>query len=142
MGLDPEQRRTLRAAGLLHDVGKIGIPDAILRKPAAVTPSEYDIVKQHVALGHLIVRDMTNLEQVRAGIRHHHERWDGTDYLDPLGGEEIPPIARLLSGADAFSAMTSSRPYRQALDIREALKRLEDGAETQFAGRVQRQATR
>jgi diguanylate cyclase (GGDEF)-like protein/putative nucleotidyltransferase with HDIG domain len=132
IGLDPEQRRTLRVAGLLHDVGKIGVPDAILRKPAALTSSEYDIVKQHVALGHLIVRDMANLEQVRAGIRYHHERWDGTGYLDRLGGEEIPLIARLLSVADAFSAMTSSRPYRQALDIREALKRLEDGAETQF----------
>ncbi len=132
IGLDPDLRRTLAIAGLLHDVGKIGIPDTILRKPAALTADEYEIVKQHVALGDAIVRDLPNLDDVRAGIRHHHERWDGTGYLHGLTGEGIPLIARLLSVADAFSAMTTSRPYRKALPIAESLHRLEDAAGSQL----------
>jgi diguanylate cyclase (GGDEF)-like protein len=132
LGLEPEMRRTLQIAGLLHDVGKIGIPDTILRKPGPLTVDEYEIVKQHVALGHLIVRDLPHLELVRAGVRHHHERWDGSGYLDRLAGEEIPLIARLLAVGDAFSAMTSTRPYRKALSIEEALRRLEDAAGSQL----------
>ena len=132
IGVDPELRRTLSIAGLLHDVGKIGIPDVILRKPAALSADEYEIVKQHVALGDLIVRDLPNLDEVRAGIRHHHERWDGTGYLDGLTGETIPLIARILAVADAFSAMTTSRPYRKALPIGESLRRLEDAAGSQL----------
>jgi diguanylate cyclase (GGDEF)-like protein len=134
--LDPEVRRTLGTAGLLHDVGKIGIPDTILRKPAALTDEEYAIVKQHVALGDMIVRDLPNLDLVRAGIRHHHERWDGTGYLDGLAGEAIPLIARILAVADAFSAMTTTRPYRKALDVREAIRRLEDAADSQLDARL------
>ena len=130
--VDGTLRETLRVAGLLHDVGKIGIPDEILRKPGKLTPYEYEIVKQHVALGDLIVRDLPNLWLVRAGIRHHHERWDGTGYLERLAGEKIPLIARILSVADAFSAMTTSRPYRKALTVEEALKRLQDAAGTQL----------
>lgn len=132
LDLDADLRRTLGIAGLLHDVGKIGIPDAILRKPAALTADEYEIVKQHVALGDSIVRDLPNIDEVRAGIRHHHERWDGTGYLTGLEGTAIPLIARLLAVADAFSAMTTSRPYRKALSIVEALRRLEDAADSQL----------
>jgi len=132
IGADPELLRTLGIAGLLHDIGKIGIPDVILRKPAALTAGEYEIVKQHVALGDSIVRDLPNLDDVRAGIRHHHERWDGTGYLHGLSGEAIPLIARLLAVADAFSAMTTSRPYRKALPISESLRRLEDAAGSQL----------
>jgi diguanylate cyclase (GGDEF)-like protein len=132
IGLDEKLHETLRVAGLLHDVGKIGIPDDILRKPGELTPYEYEIVKQHVALGDLVVRDLPNLWLVRAGIKHHHERWDGTGYLDRLAGETIPLIARILSVGDAFSAMTTSRPYRKALAVDEALKRLEDVAGTQL----------
>jgi diguanylate cyclase (GGDEF)-like protein len=132
IGLDAETRRALGVAGLLHDVGKIGIPDTILRKPAALTADEYAIVKQHVALGDLIVRDVPNLSVVRGGVRHHHERWDGKGYLDGLAGVEIPLVARILSVADAFSAMTTTRPYRKALSIEEAIRRLEDAADTQL----------
>jgi HD-GYP domain-containing protein (c-di-GMP phosphodiesterase class II) len=117
---------------LLHDVGKIGIPDTILRKPAALTADEYAIVKQHVALGDLIVRDVPNLSVVRGGVRHHHERWDGKGYLDGLAGVEIPLVARILSVADAFSAMTTTRPYRKALSVEEAIRRLEDAADSQL----------
>ncbi len=132
LGLDADLRRTLQVAGLLHDIGKIGIPDTILRKPGPLTPEEYDIVKQHVALGDMIVRDLPNLELVRGGVRHHHERWDGHGYLDRLIGEEIPLIARILAVGDAFSAMTTTRPYRKALSVEEALRRLVDAAGTQL----------
>jgi HD-GYP domain-containing protein (c-di-GMP phosphodiesterase class II) len=88
--------------------------------------------QQHVALGDAIVRDVPNLEVVRAGIRNHHERWDGKGYLEGLEGEEIPMIGRILAVADAFSAMTTTRPYRKALPVEEALKRLGDAAGTQL----------
>ncbi len=132
LGLDPELVRSIHVAGLLHDIGKIGVPDPILRKPGKLTAAEYEIVKQHVALGDMIVRDVPDIDLVRAGIRHHHERWDGDGYLDRLEGDGIPLIARILAVGDAFSAMTTTRPYRKALDVREALTRLEDAAGTQL----------
>ena len=117
MGLDDETQRTIQLAGLLHDIGKIGIPDVVLRKPSKLTDDEFSMFKQHVALGDAIVRDVPNVELVRAGIRHHHERWDGDGYLDGLEGETIPLIGRILAVADAFSAMTTTRPYRKALSV-------------------------
>jgi diguanylate cyclase (GGDEF)-like protein len=132
LDLGEQFESTIRLAGLLHDVGKIGIPDQILRKPGQLTADEAEIVKQHVALGDAIVRDLPNIEAIRAGIRHHHERWDGTGYLDGLADEQIPLIARILSVADVFSAMTTTRPYRKALPLTEALKRLGDAAGSQL----------
>ena len=114
-----DEIRTLAVAGLLHDIGR-SVSRRILRKPGQLTEAEYAIVKQHVALGDMIVRDLPDVAVVRAGIRHHHERWDGQGYLDRLEGEAIPLIARILAVADAFSAMTTTRPYRKALDVREA----------------------
>ncbi len=96
-GIDPELIATIRVAGLLHDVGKIGIPDQILRKPGPLTADEYAVVKQHVALGDMIVRDLPDVAVIRAGVRHHHERWDGNGYLDGLVGEAIPLVARILA---------------------------------------------
>ena len=132
MGLEADFVRSIHLAGLLHDVGKIGIPDPILRKPGKLTADEYEIVKQHVALGDMIVRDVPDIDLVRAGIRHHHERWDGEGYLDRLEGEGIPLVARILAVGDAFSAMTTTRPYRKALAVGEALRRLEDAAGSQL----------
>jgi diguanylate cyclase (GGDEF)-like protein len=132
LGLDPGFVQTIWTAGLLHDVGKIGIPDHVLRKPGKLTETEFGIVKQHVALGDLIIRNLENTELIRAGVRHHHERWDGKGYLHGLAGEDIPLIARILAVADAFSAMTTSRPYRKALSIQESLLRLGDAAGTQL----------
>ena len=132
LGLDEDLRRTIHLAGLLHDIGKIGIPDIILRKPSKLTADEYGMFQQHVALGDAIVRDVPNVEVVRAGIRHHHERWDGNGYLEGLEGEGIPLIGRILAVADAFSAMTTTRPYRKALSVEEALKRLGDAAGSQL----------
>ena len=132
LGLDDEMRKTIHLSGLLHDVGKIGIPDVVLRKPSKLTADEYGMFQQHVVLGDAIVRDVPNVDIVRAGIRHHHERWDGKGYVEGLEGETIPMIARVLAVADAFSAMTTTRPYRKALPIEEALKRLGDAAGTQL----------
>ncbi len=132
MGLDEETLRTIHLAGLLHDIGKIGIPDVILRKPSKLTADEYGMFQQHVALGDAIVRDVPNVDLVRAGIRNHHERWDGNGYLEGLDGDAIPMIGRVLAVADAFSAMTTTRPYRKALSTAEALKRLGDAAGSQL----------
>ncbi len=132
MGLDDETVRTVRLAGLLHDVGKIGIPDGLLRKPSKLTDEEYAVFQQHVVLGDAIVRDLPHVDDVRAGIRFHHERWDGHGYVEGREGEEIPLIGRILAVADAFSAMTTTRPYRKALPVTEALKRLGDAAGSQL----------
>ena len=132
IGVDPALHDSIRVAGLLHDLGKIGIPDDILRKPSALTPHEREIVERHVELGDLIARDLPDIDFVRAGIRSHHERWDGTGYRDGLRGEDIPLIARILAVCDAFSAMTTTRPYRKALPVEEALQRLLDAAGTQL----------
>jgi diguanylate cyclase (GGDEF)-like protein len=131
MGLD-DLLEPVRLAGLLHDVGKIGIPDQLLRKPGRLTEAEIKIFNQHVALGDAIVRDLPDTDLVRAGIRHHHERWDGGGYLDGLKGEAIPLIARIIAVADTFSAMTTTRPYRKALSVDEALRRLREAAGTQL----------
>ncbi|MEO6059908.1 MAG: diguanylate cyclase [Candidatus Limnocylindria bacterium] len=132
LGLDDAALESLHLSGLLHDVGKIGVPDNILRKPAKLSAEEYEVFKRHVSLGDSIVRDLPNIDLVRAGIRTHHERWDGQGYLAGLEGGEIPLIGRILAVADAFSAMTTSRPYRKAVGITEALKRLGDAAGTQL----------
>jgi diguanylate cyclase (GGDEF)-like protein len=136
MGLDERKLEHLRVAGLLHDVGKVGVPDVVLRKPAALNDEERKIVEQHVALGDLIVRDLPDLDIVRAGVRFHHERWDGNGYLDHLSGDAIPYIARILAVCDSYSAMTTTRPYRKAMSVSEALKRLGDAAGTQLDAQV------
>jgi diguanylate cyclase (GGDEF)-like protein len=130
MGLD-DLLEPIRIAGLLHDVGKIGIPDRLLRKPSTLTEAEVKVFNQHVALGDAILHGIPHLEDVRAGIRHHHERWDGGGYLDHLAGDDIPLIARIIAVADTFSAMTTTRPYRKALPVEEALRRLREAAGTQ-----------
>jgi diguanylate cyclase (GGDEF)-like protein len=136
LGLPDEMQKSLRIAALLHDVGKIGVPDDILRKPGRLTPYEYEIVKQHVALGDLIVRDVPDVELIREGVRYHHERWDGQGYMVGLEGENIPQIARILAVADAFSAMTTSRPYRKALPAERALDELRLAAGSQLDGQL------
>lgn len=136
LGLTASELEQLRMIGLLHDVGKVGVPDAILRKPSGLTRDERNVIQQHVALGDLIVRDVPDLEVVRAGVRYHHERWDGGGYLDHLSGEEIPLVARIVAVCDSFSAMTTTRPYRKAMSVSEALKRLGDAAGSQLDERL------
>jgi HD-GYP domain-containing protein (c-di-GMP phosphodiesterase class II) len=132
MGLGDEERRILRLAGLLHDIGKVGVPDGILRKPGPLTDAEFEIVKQHVALGDAIVGAVPQLTEVRSSVRHHHERWDGAGYLDGLAGDGIPLLARVLAVADAYSAMTTTRPYRKALTSHVAIARIARAAGSQL----------
>ena len=134
--LDSATRLAVRTAGALHDIGKIAIPDTILRKPGRLTEDEFAIVKQHVTFGDSIVRDLPQLDLIKAGVRYHHERWDGRGYLAGLAGEEIPLIARILAIGDAFSAMTTTRPYRKGMPVEEALRRLQDAAGSQLDPRL------
>jgi HD-GYP domain-containing protein (c-di-GMP phosphodiesterase class II) len=132
LGLSEETQRTLRIAGLLHDLGKIAIPDSILKKPGALSDEEFEVMKQHPVLGWLIVSAIPSLAETLPGIRHHHERWDGRGYPDGLAGENIPLLGRLMAVPDAFSAMTTDRPYRKGLSVQEAIGRLREGVGTQF----------
>jgi len=132
MGLDERFHQTLQIAGILHDVGKIGVPDAVLRKPGKLTPEEYDAMKQHPVFGALIVGALPGMEEVVLGVKYHHERWDGRGYPEGLAGEDIPLIGRIMAVADAFSAMTTSRPYRKAMTERGALNEVRCGLGTQF----------
>ncbi|HWH15665.1 MAG TPA: diguanylate cyclase, partial [Miltoncostaeaceae bacterium] len=125
----------LREAGLLHDVGKIGVPDHILRKPGPLSDDEFAQVMEHASLGARIVAEVLDAEQV-GWVRHHHERWDGHGYPDRLAAGEIAPGARILALADAWDAMTADRPYRRGMDMGRALVECRDRAGTQFAPEV------
>ena len=132
MGMDEGEQHTVAVAALLHDVGKIGVPDAILRKPGKLTDQEFEAVKQHPMMGAVMVGAVPGLEDILDAVRHHHERWDGDGYPFGLRGEETPMFARLMAVADAFSAMTTDRPYRKGMDREQALSILADGAGTQW----------
>ena len=131
VGLDRERSTRLRLAGLLHDVGKIGVPDAILNKPARLTEEEFEVMKEHVILGHEIVAS-ADLPVEAEWVRHHHERIDGHGYPDGLAGDEIPFESRIILVADAYEAMTSDRPYRRAPGQAFAIQELRKHAGTQF----------
>jgi HD-GYP domain-containing protein (c-di-GMP phosphodiesterase class II) len=118
--------------GTLHDVGKIGVPDSILKKPGRLTEEERAIMETHPVLGEVIVRKAPQLEDTIPGVRHHHERWDGQGYPDGLAGDHIPFMARVLAVADTFDAMTSDRPYRKGMAWDVSLEAILEGAETQF----------
>ncbi|MBW3624016.1 MAG: diguanylate cyclase [Armatimonadetes bacterium] len=132
LGWSHDEIRILRLAGLLHDVGKIGVPDQILRKPQRLSKEEEDIMRTHPTLGALFVSAVPGMAETVPGVRHHHERWDGKGYPDNLVGDEIPIMGRLMAVADAFSAMTTDRPYRKALSLEIAVGELAKGAGTQF----------
>lgn len=132
IGLSEEDRKRLRYACILHDIGKIGIPGRILDKPGKLTEEEYEIVKRHSILGEDLVKDVPFLKDIALLIRWHHERWDGKGYPDGLKGYEIPLEDRIMAIADAFDAMTSDRPYRRALSIKEAIEEIRRGMGGQF----------
>lgn len=136
LGLNGPELQTIRYAGYLHDVGKIGIPDAILSKPGKLTIEEFNIIKKHPVLSEKILTPVNFPFPVQSIVRHHHERYDGKGYPDGLGGEENPLGARILFVADAYEAMTSDRPYRKALSTQMALGELERNTGTQFDPRV------
>jgi putative nucleotidyltransferase with HDIG domain len=122
----------LRIGAPLHDVGKIGIDDAVLRKPGRLTPAEFEHVQSHTVKGAAILAPFRGLEEVIPIVRSHHERWDGKGYPDSLAGEAIPRLARLVAVADTFDAMTSDRPYRKGLSLEEAFAQIRAGVGVQF----------
>ena len=122
----------LRKTALLHDIGKIGIPDRVLNKPDKLTDEEYALMKSHVVKGAEILRKFTLVQNVQEGALYHHERYDGKGYVHGLKGEEIPLNARIIGIADAFDAMTANRVYRKKLDIDYVIGELKKGSGTQF----------
>lgn len=128
----PAELNSFYYACLLHDIGKVNIPDSILTKSGRLTAEEYDIIKTHPVVGAEAIRDVDGVADNIEVIYHHHERWDGKGYPNGLAGEDIPFLARITSVADAFDAMTSSRSYRSALPFEEAYQRILDGQESQF----------
>jgi putative nucleotidyltransferase with HDIG domain len=142
LGLDERRLRVLRYGAMLHDVGKIGVPEWVLNKPGALTPEEKELMEQHVEIGLRIIRDVEVLREVEPLIRYHQERWDGArqDVRYPgyfgLSGEQIPLDARILSVVDAFDAITHDRPYRRGMSVEVALEELRREAGYQFDPRI------
>jgi putative nucleotidyltransferase with HDIG domain len=132
LGYPLEKREGLRRSALLHDIGKIGIADHILRKAGALNYLEEEQMRQHPVIGHQMLKDVPFLHSSLSGIRHHHERWDGTGYPDSVGGETIPLQVRILSVADVFDALTSDRPYRNAMSVAEAKELITHESGRQF----------
>lgn len=130
MGLRDVSR--VRYVAILHDIGKLGIPRSILRKPGRLTEKEWEIVRLHPGIGAALLRNIAGFGPVRRAILAHHERFDGGGYPSGLKGAEIPVEARLISVVDAYDAMTSERPYEGALSHAEAVERIEKGSGTQF----------
>jgi response regulator RpfG family c-di-GMP phosphodiesterase len=136
LGMSDLEIEDVKYAGLLHDIGKIGISEFILNKPSRLTPYEFDEIKKHPAVGAKIIADVPFLHPLVPFVLHHHEFYDGTGYPDGISGEEIPFGARILSVADVFEAMTSNRPYRKALTTDLAVKTLVSGKGKQFDPRL------
>jgi HD-GYP domain-containing protein (c-di-GMP phosphodiesterase class II) len=136
LGIDGDQLNDIYLAGLLHDVGKIGVPDALLRKSDQLTEAEYAQVKRHVTIGYTILADLRPIRHLLAGVLYHHERYDGQGYPEGLAGENIPLLARVLAVADAYDAMSTHRPYRTALPCHEVEEQLQAGAGTQWDARI------
>lgn len=132
LGLDEGMLSDIEVAALLHDIGKIGIPDAILNKPAKLTDDEYSLMKKHPEYGWAVLRHVPGMERASLMILHHHESFDGKGYPAGLRNEEIPIGSRIVSVIDAFDAMVSSRPYRAGLPVEEAERRLVMARGTQF----------
>ena len=132
LGLEEAALQNLEIAALLHDIGKMGIPDAILRKPGRLDAAEYDLMKKHPEYGWAVLRMLPGFERAALDILHHHESFNGTGYPGGLKENEIPIVSRIVCVIDAFDAMVSSRPYRQGLPYEEAVRRLTEASGTQF----------
>ncbi len=128
LGLSDELCVALRKGGIVHDIGKVAVPERILLKPERLTPEEWYIMKQHPAVGERICAPLRSFRAVLPIIRHHHEKLDGTGYPDGLKGDEIPLTARILQTVDIYDALTTDRPYRPALPIDEALETMRSEA--------------
>ena len=136
MGMSEREVMNVKLGGLLHDIGKIGIPECILCKPACLTPDEMAVMRQHVHYGEQALLGVPHMETVRSIVKHHHEWWNGGGYPDGLKGEEISLHTRIVTVADAYDSMTSDRPYRRRLSQATAVERLRAAAGIQFDARV------
>ena len=132
----PEEKALIETAALLHDIGKIGIPDDVLLKKHKLSQDEMNLIHEHVVLSEKILLHMDSMKDVARWVRHHHERWDGLGYPDGLRGEAIPFASRVIGVADALDAMMTDRPYRKALSLDQAIRALTEGRETQFDPRL------
>jgi putative nucleotidyltransferase with HDIG domain len=132
LGCDAKTINELYLAALLHDIGKIGIDDSILRKMGTLSDEEYEHIKAHVSIGHRILRDLAELKELLPVVFHHHESWDGGGYPRHLDAQRIPLAARIVAVADAFDAMSSDRPYRKAMPDETVDRILETGAGLQW----------
>jgi diguanylate cyclase (GGDEF)-like protein/putative nucleotidyltransferase with HDIG domain len=132
MQLSDDMFSVLRMAGLLHDVGKIGVPDHILRKPGNLSADEFEVMKGHVNFSVMLIHGLPRLPELLDAVANHHERWDGRGYPNQRAGTEIPLAGRIMALADAFSAMTTDRPYRAGMSVEAALAEIERGAGSQF----------
>lgn len=132
MRLSEEEQQLAHLCGLVHDIGKIGLPAGLLEKPGPLTVDERLQMEEHSAIGERILANVDDYAQIASIVRHHHERVDGRGYPDGLAGEEIPVLSRIIAVADAYDAMTSDRPYREAMPSRVARLRLAQGVQTQF----------
>lgn len=136
LGLEESELQNLEVAALLHDIGKVGIPDSILKKPGKLEPEEYALMKKHPEYGWAVLRMLPGFERAALDVLHHHESVDGRGYPAGLKGSEIPVVSRIVCVIDAFDAMVSSRPYRKGLPFEEAVRRLKDCSGTQFDATV------
>ena len=134
--LNPGERKWLKIAAVLHDIGKIGIEDQILKKPAQLSLEEYDVIKHHSDLGAEIIEHIRQLKEIIPGVKYHHEQVNGRGYPNGLKGEDIPMIAKVVSVSDTYDAMTTDRPYRNALTKEAAIRELKRCAGTQFDRKV------
>ncbi|MFO0878711.1 MAG: response regulator [Gemmataceae bacterium] len=132
LGLDRPLLKLLSVAALLHDIGKVAVPDGILHKPAQLTPEEFAVVQQHPVTGERIMRPVLKNRQILSAIRGHHERLDGGGYPDGLRGSAIPLLARLIAIPDCFDALTTSRAYRDAMTVADALRIIREGSGSHF----------
>lgn len=132
LGMSQEDINNLKSIALLHDIGKIGVPDTVLNKPGKLTDDEYELMKQHTVIGAEILKDIKMFQGIEVGARSHHEKYDGTGYPEKISGEDIPYIARIIAVADAFDAMTSNRVYRKRLDLDYVINELKRCSGSQF----------
>jgi HD-GYP domain-containing protein (c-di-GMP phosphodiesterase class II) len=136
LNLTDRELKQLQYGGILHDIGKIGIVESILCKQTRLTDEEMAIMREHPAIGDSIIGPVSFLGAVRACVRSHHERWDGTGYPDKLKGEEIPLLARIVACADTFDACTSTRPYQKAMPLEKAMEILDNLTSKQLDPKV------
>jgi putative two-component system response regulator len=129
IGLDYDSQLALRRGGFLHDLGKIAIPDEVLKKGSELTEADWEIMRQHPVIGENICKPLRSLKMVLPIIRHHHEHWDGNGYPDGLRGEDIPLLARVLQVVDVYDALRTARPYKPALDHEKSCEMMQREAE-------------